>query len=135
MRKTPTAANTAEALKARKRRWWKKNKDRMNNEVRAKPENRYNALKARARREKRRFQLTYAKYLEKIEAGCYYCGADLMDEVGGNVDRKNNDNRNYISQNLVGCCANCNKIKSDRLTAKEMKVGMRAIVRYRKNKS
>lgn len=124
--------NSAERLKALKRRWWKKNKHRMNTEIRAKLINRFNALQARCKRQKVKFNISYKSYCDKIKAGCYYCGASLMKEVGGNVDRMNNDLRDYTSRNLIGCCANCNKIKSDRLNVDEMKIGMTAIVKYRK---
>lgn len=130
-----STTNSAEKLRAYKKRWWKKNKNRMNNEVRAKPENRYKALKARAKREHRKFKLSFKVYLDKIKKGCYYCGADLMKEVGGNVDRRNNSIRDYTARNLVGCCADCNKIKSDRLTADEMVVAMKAVKRLRRRKN
>ena len=122
------------ATKARKRRWWAKNKDRMNNVVRTQPLIRYNALKARAKREGRKFSMSFETYLDKLKKGCYYCKSDLMKERGGNVDRTNNDNPNYTSRGLVGCCSDCNKIKSDRLSKDEMRVAMKAVIKFRKEK-
>lgn len=121
---------------ARKKRakWWKANAKRIRTELRTKLEYRYNALKLRCRREGRKFKMSYKVYVDKMKKGCYYCGADISKEVGGGVDRRNNKNTNYYARNLVACCANCNKIKSDRLTEKEMLVAMKAVNKFRRSK-
>lgn len=119
---------------AYQKKWWAKNKKRINTELRTSLEYRYNSLKSRCKREKRKFNITFKTYKKKLNAGCFYCKADLSKEVGGGVDRINNLNRNYIARNLVACCASCNKIKSNQLTVGEMKAAMTAVLRYRKRK-
>ena len=42
-----------------------------------------------------------------------------MSEMGGSMDRINNDNRNYTTRNVVPCCKNCNYVKSKVLTSDE----------------
>ena len=111
--------------------WWQKNKDRIRKELRTSIPYRYKSLKLRCKREGLIFKISYKVYEKKIKGGCYYCGADVSNEIGGGVDRRNNKLRNYTARNLVCCCSDCNCIKSNRLTWQEMLVGMRAILEYR----
>ncbi len=120
-----------DAQKYRKK-WWAANKKRIREEVRTQFKYRYNALRLRCKREGRKFKISFRTYISKLKKGCDYCGASILQEIGGGVDRKNNLLTDYIAKNLIGCCKNCNKIKSDRLTWKEMKVAMAAVVEYRK---
>ena len=74
---------------------------------------------------KHKVDLSYEDFLDLIkEPICHYCSKDLVfhpysrDEDGGfnnrayQLDRKDN-NIGYIKSNLVPCCWNCNRIKSD----------------------
>jgi hypothetical protein len=54
-----------------------------------------------------------------------------MEETGGSLDRVNNDNINYTTQNVVPCCKNCNYVKSKVLTKDETLLAMEMINRLR----
>jgi hypothetical protein len=116
------------------KKWWQKNKDRIRATLRSRPDYRYKSLKLRCKRDGLEFDISYPNYLKKIQGGCYYCGADVGNEIGGGMDRRNNNNRKYNARNLVCCCAPCNKIKSNQLTEKEMLVVMKALKKYRGRK-
>ena len=53
-----------------------------------------------------------------IDKKCHYCEGNLP-ESGCALDRKENK-IGYILDNVVACCRECNEIKSDNLTYKEM---------------
>ena len=75
-------------------------------------------------------ELTFEEFLEIIkERNCHYCGEDLNYEEYSRVwgktnsrahqlDRKNND-LGYTKDNVVTCCWECNRLKSDRFTYEE----------------
>jgi transcription initiation factor IIE alpha subunit len=89
----------------------------------------YNELKLHKRRETA-VELTFEEFLEIIkERNCHYCGEDLNYEEYSRVwgktnsrahqlDRKNND-LGYTKDNVVTCCWECNRLKSDRFTYEE----------------
>lgn len=129
-----SATKSTKARQAYHAKWWAANKDRIKSALRTKLVYRYNALKLRCKREGLKFKLSYKVYVDKIKKNCYYCGASVRKEIGGGLDRRNNKIRDYTARNLVACCSNCNKIKSDRLTWQEMIVAMRAVNKYRKEK-
>lgn len=56
------------------------------------------------------FQLDFETFSKLVKGPCYYCGYLNPDEING-IDRVNND-KGYIQENCVGCCATCNKMKS-----------------------
>lgn len=75
-------------------------------------------------------QIEFQDFLELIkEKKCHYCGEELIYEEysrywgktnsrAHQLDRKNN-NLGYIKENLVPCCWECNRLKSDRFTYEE----------------
>lgn len=128
------ATKSAKERQAYHAAYWEKHKARIRRDLRTKLEYRYNALKLRCKRQGVEFKISYKNYVEKIKKGCYYCGASVLKEIGGGVDRRNNLLRNYTARNLVCCCKFCNKIKSDVLLWDEMKVAMAAVINYRKSK-
>ena len=123
------------ASKAYRKKWWKANAHRIKTELRTKLEYRYRSLQTRCKREGRKFKISYKKYVDLINKNCYYCGADVSMEVGGGLDRLNNDNPNYFTRGVVCCCAACNKIKSNQLTPEEMVEAMKAVIKYRRKKN
>lgn len=127
-----SVTKSANSRKAYHKRWWKRNKDRINTTLRCKPEYRFQAMKLRCKKNRVRFDISFKNFLAKLKGGCYYCGANIMKEVGCGMDRSNNAIRSYTARNLVACCSDCNKIKSDRLTKNEMLVAMKAVVKYRR---
>ena len=89
----------------------------------------YNELKLHKRRSTV-VELTFEEFLEIIkERKCHYCEEDLNYEEYSRVwgktnsrahqlDRKNND-LGYTKDNVVTCCWECNRLKSDRFTYEE----------------
>lgn len=70
-------------------------------------------------------------YYDLLDAGCIYCPKSLDNEKGYSIDRVDN-NRGYYNDNVVPCCGECNKHKSDSWSFEEMCVAMDAILEYRK---
>ena len=89
----------------------------------------YNELKVH-KRKGTSVELTFEEFLEIIkERNCHYCGEELNYEEYSRVwgktnsrahqlDRKNND-LGYTKDNVVTCCWECNRLKSDRFTYEE----------------
>ena len=99
--------------------WRNNNKDKLR-ETRSKNTwARYVDLRARAARSGRKFNIAYSTYDRMIRSGCFYCGASLMDEIGGSLDRVVNKNYSYVTRNVVPCCTKCNLIKSKYLSKDE----------------
>ena len=95
------------------------------------PRRRYQKLIYKCNHEKRKFDLTYDACLNLWKNGCIYCKKDIMNETGCGLDRINND-KGYTFDNVVSCCGDCNKIRNNILTHKEMEVAMTAILNYRR---
>jgi 5-methylcytosine-specific restriction endonuclease McrA len=125
---------SAKEKKAYHAKYWAANKKRIRRDIRTKFSARYNALKLRCKRQGVEFKISYKVYIDKIKKGCYYCGQSIAKEIGGGVDRRNNNLRNYTARNLVACCAQCNKVKSNVLTWQEMICAMKAVIKFRKTK-
>ncbi len=82
------------------------------------------------------FGLTKEEFYKISQQNCTYCEAPPANGVGkpfvyNGVDRMDNS-KGYTLKNSVPCCAACNSIKTDRLTFDEMKVAMRAVLKFRK---
>ena len=88
--------------------------------------------RTRAKRENRKFNLSLERYNEMIQDGCHYCGADLKAAKGGSLDRKNNNNPNYTTRNVVACCTDCNNLKNYQLTVDETVYVVKQLKKYRK---
>lgn len=62
--------------------------------------------------------------LEEFEAlldtPCTYCGADVRQETGSSLDRKDNE-RGYEIDNVNTCCKSCNRRRSKSMGADEFK--------------
>jgi hypothetical protein len=111
---------TKDEKNKRNREYRAKNKDKIRTSRASNLDGRYADLKNRAKRLGRKFKIALATYKRLIASGCHYCGASLMNEIGGSLDRINNANRNYTTQNVVPCCKKCNYVKSNVLTSDEM---------------
>jgi|APGre2960657373_1045057.scaffolds.fasta_scaffold51871_3 hypothetical protein len=89
----------------------------------------YNELKLHKKNGKK-VVLTFDEFLDIIKLKeCHYCGKELFYEEHSRVwgktnsrahqlDRKNND-LGYSKDNVVTCCWECNRLKSDRFTYEE----------------
>lgn len=80
---------------------------------------RYSYGKSAAKRRGIEFTLSVEEFIYILSSGkCHYCGYDI-NEYGVGLDRKDNSH-GYIMENVVPCCAECNKVKNDIFTYGEM---------------
>lgn len=95
------------------------------------PHGRYLYTKTQAKVRKKEWNLTEEEYTEAISKPCFYCGGPLPVGSSG-IDRLDN-NRGYISANIVPCCYTCNNMKNSTLTWQETLVAVRAVQNYRRS--
>ncbi len=76
---------------------------------RQKPNILYIDTKARAKRCGHKFILTFKQFMNFWQQPCSYCGSPIK-TIG--LDRVNTK-KGYISNNIVSCCAMCNRMKLD----------------------
>ena len=74
--------------------------------------------KNRAKSRKLEWDITFELYQQLRSLLCYYCDRKL-NKSGVGLDRKDNS-LGYLSNNVVPCCKECNRIKGDSLTCEEM---------------
>lgn len=100
--------------------YFRKNKDKVIKRLREhslEPKYRYKAFKRYAKDKKIKFQISL-KYFEKlISLGCNYCNVQL-NGTGGSLDRII-AKEGYVDSNVLPCCWNCNRLKSDHLKVEE----------------
>lgn len=113
-------------------RWQKEHPERTR-EIRRKTVsgivNRYTRAKWRAKRRGFGWSISRCSFAKLILNPCFYCGKKLP-KSGVALDRKNT-NLSYFMSNVVPCCFDCNKVKSDVLTFEEMKAAMDAVMKLR----
>jgi hypothetical protein len=90
----------------------------------------YTELKNKKRENKITVDLTFNEFKDIIEnKNCHYCESEIMyhkhtrnwgkmNSRAHQLDRKNND-LGYTKENVVTCCWECNRLKSDRFTYEE----------------
>lgn len=71
----------------------------------------FNDYKGRCKSKKLDFHLTYLQFKFIVKKDCYYCGLKAENKPNG-IDRVNN-NRGYYHGNIVPCCWDCNRSKSN----------------------
>ena len=72
---------------------------------------RFSVLKFAAKSRGLVVELTRAQYAEIVSHPCFWCG-DVLPKTGGGIDRRDNS-KDYIFENSVPCCTQCNNGKSD----------------------
>jgi hypothetical protein len=83
------------------------------------PRGRWYFFTDKAKRRGLEICFTFEQWCElAIGASCHYCG-NFITSNGGSLDRKDSS-IGYILDNVVPCCASCNKVKSDVLSYEEM---------------
>jgi len=95
---------------------------------------RYRGLVGAAKSRSLRLMISRAEYETLIKGGsCFYCEdpIDLSSGSGYLLDRINNS-KSYYLNNVVVCCAACNRIKSDALNFEESIFVIRALKEFRK---
>jgi len=85
---------------------------------RAKPKSRFNHAKRKAKEKNVEFSLGYEEYTELISRHCFYCKGKLETQ-GIGLDQVN-PGQGYMTWNVVPCCRECNKLKNNQLSLKEM---------------
>lgn len=75
--------------------------------------------------------ITKEEHASLLLKPCEYCGKEL-NPTGSGLDRMNNT-IGYEIYNVVPCCRECNRVKSDVLTHEEMKAAMKVILKLRAN--
>lgn len=94
-----------------------------------KPRARYSKMKSLAKTRGIPFEIELSVYETLAMLPCFYCLGKLP-ETGYGIDRLENS-KGYVLGNVVPCCTRCNSMKSDKLSASEMKamVGVLTLVR------
>jgi hypothetical protein len=95
-----------------------------------KPLRRYFSLTNRAKNGGLNCDISREVYFELIKSPCFYCAKSLEHEAGFSLDRIDNT-KGYSLENVVPCCGDCNRIRNNILTSKEMKVAMTAVINFR----
>jgi hypothetical protein len=89
----------------------------------------FGVVKIGAKSRNLEFKLTFEEYEQIIKNTCYYCEGTLP-VYGGGLDRINNKEGYYLD-NVLPCCALCNKFRNDILTVDEMKFVVTQLKAYR----
>jgi hypothetical protein len=80
------------------------------------------------------FELNLEEFLSIIKLPCAYCnhpGSNKRrDFIYNGLDRKDNSG-GYTKDNIVPCCKDCNRMKTNILTFDEMKAAMAAVIKVR----
>ncbi len=116
----------AECKRNNKKRWYSLNK--------YKPQTRYRGFISNSRLESKPCDITLETYVKIISQPCFYCNCSIAKEVGCGLDRLDH-NVGYTETNVVPCCSPCNTGRNVFFTPEEWKIGITAILEYRKLKS
>lgn len=83
----------------RSNREWKKHRQT--------PKGRFNTYKQSAKTYHREFLLTFKQFMEYWQKPCFYCGSGIATIGLDRIDSL----KGYLPDNIVACCAYCNKMK------------------------
>ncbi len=92
--------------------------------------NRHRRLSNYTRNKRIEFDIDLEYYSVLLEQNCYYCNKSVKEETGSSLDRVQ-PGGGYLKNNVVTCCGNCNKMKSNVLTKEEMVAAMKAVLELR----
>lgn len=84
------------------------------------PRSRWGHGRSNARKRGKAFDIPFEAYVELVSKPCHYCNKSISEETGVGLDRVDND-RGYHLDNVVTCCAKCNRIRSKSMAAEEFK--------------
>jgi len=79
---------------------------------------RFSLGKQDAKQRRLLWTLTFEQYEALLQFGCHYCQKSLKDEKGISLDRIDNL-EGYTLSNILPCCGECNRIRSNKYTVKE----------------
>lgn len=89
-----------------------------NRRYRLSPHGRYSRAVTKAIARDVPFLLNFDEWSELVEQECAYC-AGALEPQGIGLDRLDNS-LGYVLGNVVPCCAECNRIRSNKYTPQEM---------------
>lgn len=85
-----------------------------------------------AKQKKLEFNIPRDVYIELVAKPCYYCGTDSLGVAQGTgLDRIDNT-KGYVLGNVLPCCGDCNKHRSNTWTVEEAKVAIQAVQDWRR---
>lgn len=90
----------------------------------------YKKLFQSAKYRKLALRIPFDEYSKLISLLCFYCKNVLPRAFGYCLDRIDNE-KDYLLNNVIPCCGDCNSIRSDKLSFEETVVFMNAVVEYR----
>lgn len=101
---------------------WLKNRTECNKCYQQKNKQRkFSVGKSHAKAKGLEFSIDKELYFNTISKGCFYCGEILNNRgTGYSLDRIDNT-KGYSKDNILPCCGECNRIRSDIYTVEEMK--------------
>lgn len=81
---------------------------------------RFEYVQAMKIRKGKKWTIMKEQYYNLIKNVCHYCGLNNNTEAGAGLDRLDN-NLGYELDNVVSCCIECNRVRSDLFSVSEMK--------------
>lgn len=115
-------------IRQKRKLYWEANRDRFLEERGNDPRYRFMHARTTARRRGLDFSITEDKYLELIGPdSCAYCGFPLA-RLGYGLDRIDND-IGYLPSNVIPCCKECNRARSNLFSFDEMKSSVGPAIR------
>lgn len=81
---------------------------------------RFNRARNRAKAVGKVWSISFRLYKELLKKKCYYCISEIKQKFGYGLDRIDNS-KGYEPKNVLPCCSECNRIRSDKYTVFEMK--------------
>lgn len=124
---------TPEYYRAYNKKWREANMDKYLARERQ-PGKRFKNLVRHAKARGKECSVTLDEYINLVSMPCYYCNKSLELELGVSLDRADNS-VGYVTENVLPCCGDCNRVKSDVLTVEEMKAAMATVKQVRLNKA
>lgn len=116
--------------KAERQRYREKNLDKIRKKAQTN-EAHYSQLRFKAKIHNQEFTLTLDQYkILVIPNSCYYWPTHTLPLYGAGLDRIDNT-KGYISENVIPCCTNCNRLRGDRLTVQETKLAVKVVEEFR----
>ena len=85
--------------------------------------------RASAKNRGKEFTFTKEQYVESASQPCHYCKRPSHG-LGIGLDRIDNG-LGYTPENTLPCCRDCNRIRGNALTVKEMEIAMIAVLAFR----
>lgn len=96
------------------------------------PHTRFQRAKRDAYRRGKSWDISERQYIPLSARPCFYCNSKY-DNCGSGLDRIDNA-RGYDGDNVVPCCANCNRVRGHLLTVEETKAAIFALQISRRRK-